>query len=73
MEKMKQLSVHNKSKEYNKEQSSSLSEIKDEPPKKKLKLSFLKKMEKALVPKDPPAGTPTTPIQTPIASIKSTQ
>ncbi|CAK87816.1 unnamed protein product (macronuclear) [Paramecium tetraurelia] len=60
IEKMKQ--IQNQSKEYLKEQSSSLSEKKEEPPKKKLKLSFLKKMEKALVPKDPPAETPTTPI-----------
>lgn len=53
--------MQNTSKEYLKEQSSSLSEKKEEPPKKKLKLSFLRKMEKALVPKEPPSGTPTTP------------
>ncbi|CAD8191885.1 unnamed protein product [Paramecium pentaurelia] len=59
IEKIKQ--SQNQNKEYLKEQSSSLSEKKEEPPKKKLKLSFLKKMEKALVPKDPPSETPTTP------------
>ncbi|CAD8195012.1 unnamed protein product [Paramecium octaurelia] len=64
LEKMKQ--SQGQSKELNKELSRSLSDKKEEPPKKKLKLSFLKKMEKALVPKDPPAGSPTTPIASPI-------
>jgi hypothetical protein len=59
LEKMKKLALINH--EEIREHQSDNSEPKPEPPKKKLKLSFLRKMEKALVPTDPPAETPATP------------